>query len=51
MSGKNNVKILRVIAVGSYLGTLLEMYYQIGKHFLIMSECIMFLFFHTFIIY
>jgi len=38
MSGKNNVKILKVIAVGSYLGILLEMYYQIGKHFSIMSK-------------
>jgi len=42
MSGKNNVKILRVIAVCSYLGTLLVMYHQIGKHFLIMSECFYF---------
>lgn len=38
MSGKNNVKILRVIAVGSYLDTLLGMYYQTGEHFSIMSE-------------
>lgn len=38
MSGKNNIKNLKEIALGFYQLILIEMYYPIGEHSLIMFE-------------